>query len=101
MNISVMVTCFLFSKKLHAPTIYEMKQKMFTIGTSSYTIKDSKGTAVYKVSLLLLFWSICSVLFSTFFEQVGFKQLGLGKHLHVTDYNTGEEYYASEWKAIF
>jgi hypothetical protein len=54
-NISVMVTGFLFSKKLQSPTVYEMKQKMLTLGTSSYTIKDNTGTPLYKVCLHSLF----------------------------------------------
>jgi hypothetical protein len=36
------------------------------------------------------------MLFSALFKQVGFKQIGLGKHLQLTDYNTGEEYFASK-----
>ncbi|CAF1350301.1 unnamed protein product [Rotaria sp. Silwood1] len=50
-----------------------MKQKLLTIGTSSYTIKDKKGNPVYKV---------------------GFKTLGLGKHLELTDINSGKELYS-------
>ncbi|CAF1290381.1 unnamed protein product [Adineta steineri] len=72
-NILVMVTSLFMSTKLKAPTTYEMKQKLLTVGTSSYTIKDKQGTPLYKI---------------------GFKTIGLGKHLQLTDYNTGKEYYA-------
>lgn len=54
-NITIMVTGFLLSKKLRSPVTYEMKQKLLTIGTSSYTVKDNRGLPVYKVCFLLLF----------------------------------------------
>ncbi|CAF2067903.1 unnamed protein product [Rotaria magnacalcarata] len=72
-NVLVLAAGFLFSKKLQAPVVYEMKQKLLTIGTSSYAIKNKAGTPIYKV---------------------GFKTIGLGKHLQLTDANTGKEYYA-------
>ncbi len=54
-NVAVMVTGFLLSKKLQSPITYEMKQKLLTIGTASYTVKDNKGAPAYKVRLVLLF----------------------------------------------
>ncbi|CAF0761336.1 unnamed protein product [Adineta ricciae] len=51
---------------------YQLQQKVLTLG-SSYTVKDDKGNSVYKI---------------------GFKQLGLGKHLQLTDVSGQKEYYA-------
>ncbi|UJR23418.1 hypothetical protein I4U23_026424 [Adineta vaga] len=60
------------SKKVEDAVKYQLQQKVLTLG-SSYTIKDDKDKAVYKV---------------------GFKQLGLGKHLQITDPTGKQEYYS-------
>ncbi|CAF2414635.1 unnamed protein product [Rotaria sp. Silwood2] len=60
------------SSKLKDGTKYQLQQKVLTLGTS-YTIKDNRDQPVYKV---------------------GFKQLGLGKHLQITDPSGTNEYYS-------
>jgi len=66
------VSGLFLSKKLKQPVKYQLQQKVLTLGTS-YTVKDDKGQAVYKI---------------------GFKQLGLGKHLQLTDVDGKNEYYS-------
>ncbi|CAF1371241.1 unnamed protein product [Adineta steineri] len=53
-------------------TKYELQQKVITLG-SSYTVKDDHGKSVYKI---------------------GFKAIGLGKHLQLTDVGGQNEYYS-------
>ncbi|CAF0789235.1 unnamed protein product [Adineta ricciae] len=60
------------SKKVDDAVKYQLQQKVLTLG-SSYTIKDDKDKPVYKV---------------------GFKQLGLGKHLQLTDVSGQQEFYS-------
>jgi hypothetical protein len=68
-SVMVMVSGFMFKKKLNSPTTYEMKQKLLTVGTSSYTIKDSHGTPVYKVCLFSMFWQLNSVFFASLHDR--------------------------------
>ncbi|UJR25478.1 hypothetical protein I4U23_006824 [Adineta vaga] len=60
------------SSKIKNARKYQLQQKVLTLG-SSYTVKDDKQNAVYKI---------------------GFKQFGLGKHLQLTDVSGQKEYYA-------
>ncbi|CAF3013386.1 unnamed protein product [Rotaria socialis] len=60
------------SNKLKGATKYQLQQKVLTLG-SSYTIKDDHDKPVYKV---------------------GFKQLGVGKHLQLTDVSGAQEFYS-------
>ena len=62
------------SSKIKQGSKFELKQKVLTLG-SSYTIKDEHGQPVYKV---------------------GFKTIGLGKHLELTDVSGKNEFYASK-----
>jgi hypothetical protein len=69
--VAIVVGLFSSSKIQHG-TKYQLQQKVLTLG-SSYTVKDDKDKPVYKV---------------------GFKQLGLGKHLQLTDISGKQEFYA-------
>ncbi|CAF2316540.1 unnamed protein product [Rotaria sp. Silwood2] len=68
----VNVSGLFLSNKIKNTTKYELKQKVLTLG-SSYTVKDDHGQSVYKI---------------------GFKKIGLGKHLQLTDISGQKEYYA-------
>ncbi|CAF1036904.1 unnamed protein product [Rotaria sp. Silwood1] len=63
---------FQTGSKIKEGTKYQLQQKVLTLGTS-YTIKDNRDQPVYKV---------------------GFKQLGVGKHLQLTDPSGQNEFYS-------
>ena len=72
-------------------TKYQLQQKVLTLGTS-YTVKDDKGKPVYKVRRFRFhdrkIFIGC--------VQVGFKSLGVGKHLQLTDVSGNQEFYSSK-----
>ncbi|CAF0731837.1 unnamed protein product [Adineta steineri] len=70
--VATVFSIFSGSGKVKDGTKYQLQQKVLTLG-SSYVIKDQKDKPVYKV---------------------GFKSLGLGKNLQLTDPTGKQEYYS-------
>jgi uncharacterized protein YxjI len=79
------------SSKIKHSTKFELQQKVLTLGTS-YTVKDDHGQSVYKVRFYIKSQDFILYLYI----KIGFKQLGLGKHLQLTDVSGQKEYYSSK-----